>query len=73
MCVMVVYMKIKRSGKTIRVHAGALPMINDLREAIDRTTTVGGVTVGNITRSSDGVVISLALMLALDAVKTSEK
>ena len=64
-----------KPGKNIRVPEQAISLMAELREVIQRNTSVRGLKIKPVTRLGDGEVVAtaLALALALDAAKTAEK
>ena len=52
-----------QKGKNIRLPESALPMLEDLRDKMKRTTHVGGMIINPILKLGDGVVVSWALAM----------
>ena len=54
----------KQKGKNIRVPEQVIPLMEELREKMKRTTTVGGMMVNPAVNLGDGLVVGWALALA---------
>ena len=54
--------RIKR-GKNIRLPESVLPMLEELREKMRRTTHIGGMLINPIVKLGDGVVVGWALAM----------
>ena len=52
-----------KKGKNIRLPESALPMLEDLRDKMKRTTHIGGMLINPIVKLGDGVVIAWALAM----------
>ena len=56
--------RIKTPGKTVRLPPSAAPMLKELRAQMEKTISVCGVRVEDVTRPSDSTVLAWALSLA---------
>ena len=52
-----------QKGKNIRLPESALPMLEELRDKMKRTTHIGGMLINPIVKLGDGVVVGWALAM----------
>ena len=52
-----------KKGKNIRLPESALPMLEELRDKMKRTTHIGGMIINPIVKLGDGVVVGWALAM----------
>ena len=60
---MMFFMTRIKKGKNIRIPEAVIPMLEDLRDKMKRTTHVGGMVINPILKLGDGVVVGWALAM----------